>query len=142
MRTFAKASTAIALSATLLLGSATAAIANTPENAASIKNSGFPTASAISTINDPARPQAVPVIGGAVILGCVASVGLSAYQAYKGGDPVEYVAGAIIGCIPFGSAAKPAVVAFIKANKGAIAKALKALGATALASALSGDSAR
>lgn len=88
-----------------------------------------------------AEPQALPAIGLPVILACVATVGLSAYQAYNGGDPVEYIASAVIGCIPFGAAAKPAVVGLVKANPAAVAKVLRTLGAGALASSLCGDSA-
>lgn len=89
-----------------------------------------------------ASPQALPVIGLPVILACVGTVGLSAYQAYKGGDPVEYVASAIIGCIPFGAAAKGPVVKLISENRYTIANVLRGLGATALAGALSGDTAQ
>lgn len=88
-----------------------------------------------------AEPKALPVIGLPVILACVGTVGLSAYQAYKGGDPVEYVASAVIGCIPFGAAAKPAVVGLIKSNPAAVANVLRTLGAGALASSLCGDAA-
>lgn len=88
-----------------------------------------------------AAPQALPVIGLPVILACVGTVGLSAYQAYNGGDPVEYVASAIIGCIPFGAAAKAPVVKLISENRHTIANVLRGLGATALAASLSGDTA-
>lgn len=79
-------------------------------------------------------PQALPALP--VVLACVGTVGLSAYQAYKGGDPVEYIANAIIGCMPFGFAAKPAVMSIIRQFKPEIVRALKVLGATALAFAL------
>lgn len=83
--------------------------------------------------------QAVPVV---LIVTCVGSIGLSAYQGYKGGDPVEFIASAILGCVPAGAAAKPAIIKVIKANKGAIIKALKAVGVSgALITALEGDSA-
>lgn len=88
------------------------------------------------------QTMALPAIGLPVVLACVGTVGLSAYQAYKGGDPVEYIASAIIGCIPFGAAARPAVVSLIKSNKGAIATGLKAVGASSLALSLEGSSAR
>lgn len=90
----------------------------------------------------PTEGEALPVIGLPVILACVGTVGLSAYQAYKGGDPVEYVASAIIGCIPFGAAAKGPVVKLISENRYTIANVLRGLGATALAGALSGDTAQ
>lgn len=86
--------------------------------------------------------RAAPVIGLPVILACVGTVGLSTYQAYNGGDPVEYIAQSIIGCIPFGAAARPAVVSMIQNNRGAVANALKAVGASSLALALTGDSAQ
>lgn len=91
---------------------------------------------------DGAESFAAPVIGLPVILACVGTVGLSTYQAYNGGDPVEYVASSIIGCIPFGAAARPAVVSMIQNNKGPIANALRTVGASSLALALEGDSAQ
>lgn len=87
------------------------------------------------------EPNALPVIGLPVILACVGTVGLSTYQSFTGGDPVQYITNAIIGCIPFGAAARPAVVSLINNNKPAIANVLRSLGAGTLASALTGDSA-
>ena len=83
----------------------------------------------------------LPALTAPVVIACVGTVGLSVYKAYNGGDPVEYVAETILGCIPFGAAMKPAVVKIIVNNKEKIARVLSGLGATALASALSGDSA-
>lgn len=80
-------------------------------------------------------PQALPVAL-PIVLTCIGTVGLSTYQAYKGGDPVEYIATAIIGCIPFGSAARPAVIGIIRQFRPEIVRALKVLGATTLATAL------
>lgn len=81
-----------------------------------------------------ASPQALPALP--IVLACVGTVGLSAYKAYKGGDPIEYIAETILGCMPFGFAAKPAVVGLIKQFKPEIVKALKTLGATFLATVL------
>lgn len=82
--------------------------------------------------------QAVPLV---LVVTCVGSIGLSAYQGYKGGDPVEFIASAVLGCVPAGAAAKPAIIKVIKANKGAIIRALKAVGVSgALITALEGDS--
>lgn len=92
-----------------------------------------------------AAPQVVPVFIAAALIGCVASIGLSTYQAFKGGDPVEFIAGAVIGCIPvggLGSALRPAIVAAIKAARPAVVVALKGLGLaanSALILALEGD---
>lgn len=96
-----------------------------------------------TSAEDPqASAAALPALTLPVVLACVGTVGLSTYQAYKGGDPVEYVTSAIIGCIPFGAGARPVVVKLITQNKGAIANALRAVGATSLAAALTGDSAQ
>ena len=95
-----------------------------------------------STEGPQASAAALPALTLPVVLACVGTVGLSAYQAYKGGDPVEYIASAIIGCIPFGAGARPVVVKLITQNKGAIANVLKTVGATSLAAALTGDSAQ
>lgn len=82
--------------------------------------------------------QAVPLV---LVVTCVGSIGLSAYQGYKGGDPVEFIASAVLGCVPAGAAAKPTIIKVIKANKGAIIRALKAVGVSgALITALEGDS--
>lgn len=83
-----------------------------------------------------AAPLVAAVAAGALVLGGR----YGAYTSYKSGDPVDFIANAILGCAPGGAAAKPAVVKLIRANKGAIVKALKGLGISGpLIAALEGD---
>lgn len=93
------------------------------------------------------QPAVLPVIPGAVLLACVGSVGLATYQSFTGGDPVEFLAGALIGCIPAGAivgpAIRPAIVAAINAARPAVVSALRAAGVPANAAlilALEGSS--
>lgn len=86
---------------------------------------------------------AVPLIPFAVVAACIGSAGYGAYSSYKSGDPVDFIAQTVIGCIPFGAAAKPVVVTLINANKPLVISGLKALGLganSALILALGGDS--
>ncbi|WP_371030056.1 hypothetical protein [Pseudoclavibacter sp. JSM 162008] len=86
---------------------------------------------------------ALPLIPFAVVAACIGSAGYGAYSTYKSGDPVDFIAQTVIGCIPFGAAAKPVVVTLINANKPLVISGLKALGLganSAIILALGGDS--
>lgn len=140
MKLVKQASAIVATGALLVAGAGPALASPAPASQAPHVMVSVPAPRAAEAEGE-ASPQALPVIGLPVILACVGTVGLSAYQAYNGGDPVEYVASAIIGCIPFGAAAKAPVVKLISDNRHTIANVLRGLGATALAASLSGDTA-